>query len=247
MNTPIIPNTADDRVKLHRHHDTCRRPYSRESPFTPWKRGDPVGTAVVKPTKGTIPSPSLWDHWPTVAETWNPSGSEDWPPHGVRLTNAWLYLVVKHMPRLTRAERYPAEFDTLGHIQMSRTPTGPTVLIRAHGLLCYPVYRGYYVLSRSTASVITHRSNSIALPVLSITFTHDRNAARLSNKAVIKLQEAQKSLCDTSQRGSATGRPALQYSEYYCVHAHVEPEAQTPKTLFIYDDDQTPFGRQAGT
>ncbi|RAL17473.1 uncharacterized protein BO97DRAFT_409901 [Aspergillus homomorphus CBS 101889] len=118
-----------------------------EEPATTWTLGEP---APPTPPRCEVTSryTSQWQDWPLVRGLWDPE-ELGWPPAGVRLTDAWVYLAIKYLTAHDRYRKYYADFNFEGIIRPWRVPIGETIMVSAHGLLTYPVYMGWYVLCGS--------------------------------------------------------------------------------------------------
>ncbi|KAJ5601968.1 hypothetical protein N7510_011502 [Penicillium lagena] len=69
------------------------------------------------------------------------------PPVNTRLSDELTYLAVKYVSAKARGSYWPYDFTVQGDIRTSRVPSGPPVIVWAHGLPFFPVYRGYYILT----------------------------------------------------------------------------------------------------
>ncbi|RAL08364.1 uncharacterized protein BO97DRAFT_446257 [Aspergillus homomorphus CBS 101889] len=151
---PTVEDTPTFKSRLEELHSLCKKLYHKyDAPRGSWRQGDPPPVAEPEHTKGRGTGSKvgrreaieLWSTWPLVSGIWNPI-QDGWPPYGVRLTDAWMYLAAKHLSNSERHKKFPGDFDQNGLIRQSRLPSGPTYLVSAHGMLVYPIYKGYYVL-----------------------------------------------------------------------------------------------------
>ncbi|RAK71062.1 uncharacterized protein BO72DRAFT_502300 [Aspergillus fijiensis CBS 313.89] len=127
---------------------------NHQEPTTYWTLGDPNPPPPPARQSGRIATPADWANWPLVRGTWDPN-VHGWPPAGVRLSDAWLYLAIKYMGRKARINSYWADFNRDGLIRPMRVPVGDAMMIAGHGLVTYPVYQGWYVLCGGAARVHT--------------------------------------------------------------------------------------------
>ncbi|KAJ5808701.1 hypothetical protein N7474_009970 [Penicillium riverlandense] len=81
-----------------------------------------------------------------IEVTWR-DNKPDFPPANTRLSDELVYLAVKYIPAKARGSYWPYDFTVQGDIRTNRVPSGPPVIVWAHGLPFFPVYRGYYILT----------------------------------------------------------------------------------------------------
>ncbi|RAH76384.1 hypothetical protein BO86DRAFT_413890 [Aspergillus japonicus CBS 114.51] len=149
---PSIEATPAFKIQLQELATLCQRLCSTyRPPRNTWQLGDP------RPPKPSLPigksqskikkqdQLEIWSSWPLVSTFWDPA-QKGWPPYGVRLPDAWVYLAIKLLSTTERHDKYPADFDGSGMVRQSRVPCGPTFVISAHGVFAYPIFKGYYVL-----------------------------------------------------------------------------------------------------
>ncbi|RAH42181.1 uncharacterized protein BO95DRAFT_484916 [Aspergillus brunneoviolaceus CBS 621.78] len=149
---PSIEATPAFKIQLQELATLCQRLCSTyRPPKNTWQLGDP------KPPRPSLPigknqskikkqdQLEIWGSWPLVSTFWDPA-QHGWPPYGVRLPDAWVYIAIKLLSTTERHDKYPADFDGSGMVRQSRVPCGPTFVISAHGVFAYPIFKGYYVL-----------------------------------------------------------------------------------------------------
>ncbi|CAL5870116.1 uncharacterized protein PFLUO_LOCUS4351 [Penicillium psychrofluorescens] len=69
------------------------------------------------------------------------------PPVNTRLSDELVYLAVKYVSAKARGSYWPYDFTAQGDIRTTRVPSGSPVVVWAHGLPFFPVYRAYYILT----------------------------------------------------------------------------------------------------
>lgn len=142
-NNPSQPNRWEIEFQNHRVKALMRhRRQEKHLTRTVWQPSDGEGPEIRN--RGL----NLWTsaQWKTIHMLWDPIKENRWPPRNVQLSDCWVYLTVKLLPREERALRYPADFDKEGNIRPSRVPCGNPPVVYAHGLYCLPVYKLSYVL-----------------------------------------------------------------------------------------------------
>ncbi|PYH84384.1 hypothetical protein BO82DRAFT_362523 [Aspergillus uvarum CBS 121591] len=111
-----------------------------QEPTTYWTLGDPNPPPPPARQSGMIPTAADWANWPLVRGVWDPN-VHGWPPAGVRLSDAWVYLALKYLKRDIRINSYWADFNRDGIIRSNRVPMGDAMMVAGHGLVSYPVYQ----------------------------------------------------------------------------------------------------------
>ncbi|OQD78657.1 hypothetical protein PENDEC_c001G01710 [Penicillium decumbens] len=84
-----------------------------------------------------------WRNLTTISE-------EGWPkvsPKRVRASDQVVFWAMLHMKQEDRYATWPAEFDSHGDIRWTRVPRGPPMIVEAHGLFWFPVWKGAYILN----------------------------------------------------------------------------------------------------
>ncbi|PYI34390.1 hypothetical protein BP00DRAFT_413050 [Aspergillus indologenus CBS 114.80] len=123
-----------------------------QEPTTYWTLGDPNPPPPPARQSGMRPTAADWANWPLVRGVWDPN-VHGWPPAGVRLSDAWVYLALKYLIMEIRVNSWWADFNRDGNIRVNRVPMGDAMMVAGHGLVSYPVYQGWYVLCGGAARV----------------------------------------------------------------------------------------------
>jgi hypothetical protein len=101
----------------------------------PWYEGFPDTEPIIASTKGH----RYTDDWPLVTYIWDVYDGSILPPRNVKLSDAWVYMVLHCVPPQIRGQRWPFDFVSNGGIRATRKPVEPTVVIIDANQLYYPV------------------------------------------------------------------------------------------------------------
>jgi hypothetical protein len=126
------------------------------------------------------------DDWPLVTNIWDVYDGSIMPPRNVKLSDAWLYIVLHSVPPQVRGYRWPFDFTTNGGIRATRKPVEPTVVLIDANELYYPVWvnsrpmqggrhRGYVLCGTTLFNhwIVTQDAYHIDLGMSAITYgTH---------------------------------------------------------------------------
>ena len=152
---PRVLNNSGKKDELNhwsKIRDECSEVLKAIPPTKPleWIRSDARPTVPPRERGRGKFNPRDFDAYPYAlmeSDLYDPTGADfEWPPDGTKLSDFGVYMAVRHLRKDIRRHKYPADFESDGHIRPTRVPYGPTVGLRAHGATWFPVYAGYYIL-----------------------------------------------------------------------------------------------------